>query len=181
MKKMKKAVVIYWSVTGNTEKVAISIQKGLEEGGTTTSLVKVQEAEAIDFYDFDLVCFGAPSYNWHLPKPADDYLRSKFNYYKKEGRIKVSAPSIPGKNALVFCTYSGPHTGILEAVPAGKYIGQFFEHFGFTVKDEWYVLSEFHGSEENSTLGRMGNIKGLPSKEDLQRIRERAMNLAGRL
>lgn len=178
---MKKAVILYWSHSGNTEKVALSIQSGLEEGGFQTSLLKVQEAETIDFYDYDLVCFGAPTYSFHPPKPVDDYLKAKFNRYKKEGRIKLGAPVIPDKKALLFCTYSGPHTGIREATPVGKYMGQFFEHFGFTVVDEWYVLSEFHGSEENSTLGRMGNIKGLPTKEDLQRIKEMAHNLALRL
>ena len=178
---MKKAIILYWSHSGNTEKVAVSIHSGLEEGGFQTSLLKIQEAENIDFYDYDLVCFGAPTYSFHPPKPVDDYLKAKFNHYKKEGRIKLSAPVMPGKNTLLFCTYSGPHTGIREAIPVGKYIGQFFEHFGFVVVDEWYVLSEFHGSEENSTLGRMGNIKGLPTKEDLLRVKEMAKNLALRL
>jgi hypothetical protein len=67
------------------------------------------------------------------------------------------------------------------AVPAGKYVGQFFEHLGFTVVDEWYVLSEFHGSEENSTLGRMGNIKGLPCEQDLKRIEDHARLLASHI
>ncbi|MCX5908895.1 MAG: hypothetical protein NTY64_17400 [Deltaproteobacteria bacterium] len=31
---------------------------------------------------------------------------------------------------LIFCTYSGPQTGINEAIPAGKFAGQFFEHLG---------------------------------------------------
>jgi flavodoxin len=178
---LKKAVVLYWSHSGNTEKVALSIQKGLTEGGFQANLVKVQDGEEIDFYDFDLVCMGAPSYSWHPPKPVDDYLKRKFSRYKNEGRVKVNAPQIPGKNALIFCTYSGPHTGIREAVPVGKYIGQFFEHLGFNVVDEWYVLGEFHGSEEYNTLGRMGYIKGLPNEQDLKRIQESAKNLASRL
>jgi len=62
-----------------------------------------------------------------------------------------------------------------------KYIGQFFEHLGFVVVDEWYILSEFHGSEQNSTFGRMGNIKGLPSEQDLKRIEDQARLLASRL
>ena len=178
---MQRAAVIYWSLTGNTEKVAESIRQGLTAGGMETSLLKVAEAGEADVYDFDLVCVGAPSYNWLPPKPMQDYLHGLFNRYKHAGRIKPGAPALPGKYALVFCTYSGPHTGMREAIPAGKYMGQFFEHFGFTVVDEWYVLSEFHGSEENSTLGRMGNIKGLPSREDLERIQSRAVNLAQRL
>jgi len=82
---------------------------------------------------------------------------------------------------LVFCTYSGPHTGIRQAVPAGKYIAQFFEHLGFAAVDERYILSEFRGSEENSTLGRMGNIQRLPSEQDLKRIEDQARLLALRI
>lgn len=178
---MKKAAVIYWSHGGNTEKVAVSIQQGLTEGGFDAVLKKVPEADDVDFFAYDLVCLGVPSYNWHPPKPAGDYLKAKFARYRSEGRVKMGAPAIQGKNALVFCTYSGPHTGIREAVPAGKYIGQFFEHLGFTVVDEWYVLGQFHGSGENNTMGRMGDIRGLPDEDDLRRIRSRAKVLASRL
>ena len=59
-----------------------------------------------------------------------------------------------------------------EAIPAGKYMRQFFEHLGFEVIDEWYVLSEFHGSLENSTQGRMGDIRGRPTEEELLKIKE---------
>lgn len=85
---------------------------------------------------------------------------------KNKTKLKVS-PKIKGKNALIFCTYSGPHTGLNEATPLGKYIGQFFEHLGFTILDEWCILSEFIGSEERSTKGRMGNIRGKPTIEEL--------------
>lgn len=178
---MKKAIVIYWSHTGNTEKVAERVRAGLAAGGFHVTATRVEEAADVDFFDHDLVCVGFPSYNWHPPKPVDDFLCAKFKAYRAQGRVLPCAPLSPGKSALIFCTYSGPHTGIREAIPAGKYAGQFFEHLGFAVVDEWYVLAEFHGSEEMSTLGRMGNIKGLPSKEDLDRIEDQARLLASRL
>lgn len=178
---MKKAIVLYWSAGGNTEKVATSIREGLAEGGMDCALRKLAEADDVDFFAYDLVCFGVPSYSWHPPKPADDYLKAKFSRYRDEGRIKLGAPVIQGKSALIFCTYSGPHTGMREAVPVGKYIGQFFEHLGFIVVDEWYVLGEFHGSGENNTMGRMGDIRGLPDEDDLMRVRSRAKVLASRL
>ena len=106
---------------------------------------------------------------------------SKFDEYKKQGKIKTGAPTVPGKNALIFCTFSGPHTGLREATPVGLYIGQFFEHIGFTVLDKWYVLSEFHSSEERSTKGRMGDIRGKPTKEELQKIRLDANKLVSKL
>jgi hypothetical protein len=92
----------------------------------------------------------------------------------------VNAPKV-GKYVLIFCTYSGPHTGIDEAIPAGKYVGQFFEHLGFTVLDEWYILSEFHGSKEKSMHGKMGDIRGKPNKGDLQKMRQNVIDLLRRL
>ncbi len=55
---MKKAAVIYLSLTGNTEKVAESIQRGLTEGGVQTSLFKLADAGEVDLYNFDLICLG---------------------------------------------------------------------------------------------------------------------------
>lgn len=175
---MKQAVIIYWSKTGNTEKVAFAIKEGLLDAGVKVTIKKPEDAEDIDFFDYNLICVGTPSYAWHPPKPMSDFLKSKISKYRKQGLVKLGAPKISGKNALIFCTYSGPHTGINEATPVGKYIGQFFEHLGFTVIDEWYILSEFHGWEEGSTMGRMGDIRGKPTKDDLSKIMKDTKNLA---
>jgi flavodoxin len=178
---MKSAVIIYWSKTGNTEKVAVAIKEGLEAAGVYTNIKRCEEAENAEFFDYDLVCLGSPAYEFHLPKPMANYIKTKLIDYRKRGFIKIGAPKVPGKSALVFCTYSGPHTGINEATTTGKYISQFFEHIGFSVIDEWYVLSEFHGSLENSTKVGMGDIRGKPTKEDLQKIKEEAKRVASSL
>lgn len=178
---MKSAVIIYWSKTGNTEKVANAIKEGLEAAEVQTTIRKSEDAEKVEFFDYDLVCLGSPAYEFHLPKPVADYIKTKLTDYRKRGFVKICAPKVPGKNALVFCTYSGPHTGINEATTTGKYIGQFFEHVGFTVIDEWYVLSEFHGREDYSTKGRMGDIRGKPTKEDLLKVREDAESIGKKL
>ncbi len=82
---------------------------------------------------------------------------------------------------MIFCSYSRPHTGLDEASSAGKYAGWFCKHIGFTVLDEWYILSEFHGWEEGSTKGSMGDIRGKPSEDDLDKIRVDAKNPASKL
>jgi hypothetical protein len=65
-----------------------------------------------------------------------------------------------------------------EAVPAGKYIGQFFEHLGFNTVGEWYILSQFNISSptmENANIeGRMGDIRGKPKNEEPQKIKQDA-------
>jgi hypothetical protein len=153
----------------------------LEAADLDVTVKRPNEAKDIDYFDYDLVCVGSPSIQWHPAKPIDDLLKHKLDSYRKQGKIKPSAPKVPGKNALIFVTYSGPHTGLDEATPVGKYMGQFFEHIGFRIVDEWYVLSEYIGSLENSTEGKMGDIRGKPTKEDLQKVKENTKRFASML
>ncbi len=178
---MKTALIIYSSQTGNTEKVAQAIRLGLEEAGVQVTAKKPEAAVDVDYFNYDLVCIGSPAIQWHPTKQMDDFLKSKMNEYRKQSKIKPSAPKVAGKNVLVFVTYSGPHTGLDEATPAGKYMAQFFAHVGFSIIGEWYVLSEFRGNEENSTKGRMGDIRGKPAAEDLLKIKEDAKRLVSKL
>ena len=175
---LKSAIVIYYSNTGNTEKVANSIKAGLQDARFKVDLKKAEEAAEIDFFSYDLVCVGSPSIEWQPAKPMADLLKAKLNSYRDQGKIKPCAPKVKGKNALIFCTYSGPHTGIDEATPAGKTMRQYFEHFGFNVVAEWYVPSEFHGREDLSTLGKLGDIRGKPTTEELAKIKIKAQQLA---
>jgi flavodoxin len=164
------ALIIYWSGTGNTKRVAETIHNTLKNGGVNSLLKRVEEAKDDDLYKYDLVFMGAPSFMWQPPAPVQEYIKEKMDYYRKRGDIKLYAPKVPGKKAVVFITYSGPHTGINEAIPVGKYLGQFFEHLGFDLAREWYVVGEFHSSEENSTKGRLGDIRGRPNQQDLDNI-----------
>jgi flavodoxin len=170
--------MIYFSNTGNTKKVALAIKEGLENEGLRVDLKNTQEAAEVDFYAYDLVCMGSPSIEWQPAKPIVDLLKIKLNLNRSQGKILPCAPKIAGKNALVFCTYSGPHTGVDEATPAGKTMQQYFEHFGFNILGEWYIPSEFHGREDLSTLGRLGDIRGKPTVEDLAKIKKDAQQIA---
>jgi flavodoxin len=175
---LKSALVISFSSTGNTQKVAIAIKEGLEKEGVIVELKKPHEATDLDFFSYDLVCVGSPSIEWQPAKPIADLLKAKLNQYRNQGKIKPCAPKVVGKNALVFCTYSGPHTGIDEATPAGKIMRQYFEHFGFNVLGEWYVLSEFHGREDMSITGKLGDIRGKPTTDELEKIKKDAQQIA---
>ena len=54
------ALVVYYSVTGNTEKVAEAIGRGLTEAGLKVDIKRIESPEEVDFYGYDLVCFGSP-------------------------------------------------------------------------------------------------------------------------
>jgi len=165
-----KALIVYWSVTGNTEKVADAIEKGLVDHNIEVTKKVVADASEDDFYDYDLVFLGSPTYMFMPPEPVIKFIKGKLKMHSKRGDIKLKSPKLPGKKAVVFVTYSGPHTGINEAVPVGKYIGQMFEHIGFEVA-EWYVAGEFHGRERLSLDGALGDIRGKPNEWDLAKIK----------
>jgi flavodoxin len=165
-----KTLVLYWSATGNTEKVAGVIQKALQDAGIEPVVKKIAEAEGEEFYDYDLVFLGTPTYQFLPPEPVRNFVIQKMKVHGKRGDIKLCAPVLPGKTSVVFCTYSGPHTGINEATPVGEYLGQFFEHIGFRVAARWYTVGEFHGREELSTKGKLGDIRGRPNQQDLAEV-----------
>jgi flavodoxin len=166
----QKTLIIYWSATGNTEKVAVTIRQALVREGIEPAVKKVGDAAAEDLFQYDLVFLGTPSYQFQPPEPVLRFARDKMKFHSQRGDIKPGAPTVPGKTAVVFCTYSGPHTGIGEATPVGDYLGQFFEHLGFKVAAKWYVVGEFHGREDLSTLGRLGDIRGRPNQQDLAEV-----------
>ena len=172
-----KVLIIFWSATGNTEKVAVAIHQALTREGIKPVIKKVTEAAEEELYNYNLVFLGAPSYSFQPPEPVLRFIKDKMKLHSERGDIKIGAPSIPGKNAVVFCTYSGPHTGIREATPAGDYMGQFFEHLGFEVAAKWYVVGEFHGREELSTKGRLGDIRGRPNRQDLAEVENNVSTL----
>jgi flavodoxin len=172
-----KALIVYWSGTGNTKMVAEAIHHTLKNGGVDSMLKSAEEALSEDLYEYDLVFIGSPCRMWQPPEPILKYIKEKMDDYRQRGNIKLCAPKVPGKKGVVFATYSGPHTGLSEAIPVGKYLGQFMEHLGFNVVGEWYVVGEFHGRESESTRGKLGDIRGRPNQQDLDEITQNVKQL----
>jgi flavodoxin I len=179
---LKKALIVYWSATGNTEKVAFAIRDGLKDAGVDVNVVKTKGSEVLDYFEYDLVCVGSPVHQFHLPEPMSKFLKGMFTKYGNEKRILPNAPTVKGKHALVFCTWAGGHTGVDEALPAVKYMGQFFAHVGIEVVDEWYVPGELFYGEVGEVAyynvnGRLGDIRGRPTGEELKKVRLDALKL----
>ena len=172
-----KSLVIYFSATGNTEKVTCTIEKTLTKENIAVNLLKVKEAGSAELYDYDLVFLGSPSIEFLPAQPVLKYIKDKLKLHRKRGDIKLCAPKLPSKTAVVFCTYSGPFTGEKPAFTTTGYMSQFFEHLGFEIAGEWHTVGEFHGREDLSTKGKLGDIRGRPNREDLSMIEESVSNL----
>ena len=58
---MNKVAIVYWSGTGNTERMANCIAEGVSEAGGEAVLLSPGEFDAGSFGDYGVVAFGCPS------------------------------------------------------------------------------------------------------------------------
>lgn len=58
---MKKALVVYWSSTGNTQDMAQALAGGAQQSGAEVTLLEVNEARSVPVGTFDAVALGCPS------------------------------------------------------------------------------------------------------------------------
>lgn len=166
-----KSLILYWSSEKNTLRVAKVIEETLKSGGAKVDIIQMSPETIVDPLEYDLVFMGAPSYQWIPPVPVQQFVKNTMN--RARGGVRpVNTPKRSGKFSVVFCTYSGVHTGLNEGVTAGGYMGQFLEHMGFFVLDKWFVPGNFQGWEEGSANGILGDIRNRPNENDLRFIKK---------
>jgi hypothetical protein len=175
-----KALVLFWTKNGNTEKVARCIHDTLRNAEMEASMTRIDKDLEVEYLDYNLIFLGAPVYENLSPKPVLSFL------YKNRRRAGVallaSAPEVPGVAAVPFCTYGGGHTGYNEAEPMLKHIGQYFEHEGIRVVDHIAVVGVFPEAEESyNTEGRFGDIRRRPNEHDLSEVEGRVRGILRRL
>jgi len=170
---------LYWSKGGNTRKVAETIHATIQSHGLSSELVEIEADLGIDVFSYELVFIGAPVYDNLGPQPVMKFLRRQ----KQRAANLPAAPEKPGHFAVMFCTFGGGHTGIGEATPLLKYMGQAFEHEGIRVVEEWPVVGDFPEIKDPfyNTAGRLGDVTGRPNNYDLRIVAGQTSGLLRRL
>jgi len=92
---MKKVTVIYWSGTGNTEKMAEAIAEGAKEQGIDVNLKNISQASPEDVFQADSVALGCPSMG---AEELDDAEMEPFVEALNNEKIK-------GKTVALFGSY----------------------------------------------------------------------------
>lgn len=177
-----KILNLYFSSTGNTEKVAARIGDTAQALGHSLDTVKITDKDVkMDILKYDMIFVGSGVYAQLPGNALIDLFRAQIQKYAKAGVITAGAPRRPSAYCVVYCTYGGAHTGIHEAVPAVKYMGQLFDHLGYTILDEWYVIGEYKTErlQDMSVSGRLGDIRGRPNERDLRDVDERVKGVLG--
>jgi hypothetical protein len=175
-----KILNLYFSSTGNTQKVADRITTTAEQLGHQIDSVKITGDTAIDLLSYDFIFVGSGVYQWLPGKGLQEFIQKRLAHYAAAGEIKYASPRRSNKKAVVYCTYGGAHTGINEAIPAVKFMGQLFDHLGFEVVAEWYVVGEYPATnkfKDFSTLGRLGDTTGRPNDADLDDVASRVTGI----
>jgi hypothetical protein len=173
-----KILNLYFSSTGNTGKVARRISATAAKEGHEVDTVKItgEVKEEVDLLRYDCVFIGSGVYQWLPGKALQEFIGAKLSQYAAAEEIKLGAPRRPQKKGVAYCTYGGAHTGVNEAIPAVKYLGQLLDHLGYEVVAEWYIIGEYPGKgrlKGYSAGGRLGNIEGRPNEADLADVAER--------
>ena len=58
---MTKIAIVYWSGSGNTEKMARAIEEGIHQAGRETEVFQVSDFAAQQINQYDKIVFGCPS------------------------------------------------------------------------------------------------------------------------
>ncbi len=91
---MDKAVLVFWSGTGNTEAMAESIAKGVREAGTELNVLAVSDADAMKVSAYANILLGCPAMG------AEVLEESEFEPF-----FTGLAPMLSGKRVALFGSY----------------------------------------------------------------------------
>lgn len=109
-----KACVIFETQYGNTEKIARSLEAGLQMAGVETVCVNLKDVVTESLRQYDLICVGGPTHN----RTASEAMRDLLERLKGGG--------LSGKQALAFDT----RRDSLLAGSAASYIEAKLREFG---------------------------------------------------
>jgi flavodoxin len=73
---MVRAVVVYYSVYGNTEKAAEAVRDGLASAGVEAECKRIQDMKPDDLKPSDAIVFGTPTYMEDIPEDVRRFMES---------------------------------------------------------------------------------------------------------
>jgi len=85
---MAKILVIYYSRSGNTRKMAEAVAEGAKNAGAEVTLSDVKECDPRQLLDYDGIIAGSPTYYGILAGEMKDFFDRSVKYHGKlEGKV----------------------------------------------------------------------------------------------
>jgi len=100
------SIVIYYSMTGNTKRMAEAIREGMRSGGDKCDIARLKDVSPWELAGYDLIGLGSPVINQREPPNISEF-------------IEQGLKSVDGKHAFAFCTHgASPCRYLANVVPA---------------------------------------------------------------
>jgi flavodoxin/ferredoxin len=140
-----KCIIIYYSQTGNTKKIAKAIYAGVRRAADHSDIARLKDINPKDLMDYDLIGLGSPVFHCREHTNVRHFINSM--------------KSLDGKHAFAFCTH-----GTLPAYYFAEVIPAMIQRAGLIVIgwDDWF------GSGYHPILPKPYFTDGHPDEIDLK-------------
>ena len=91
---MAKVIIVFWSGSGNTEKMASSIADGAKAAGSEVVVKNVADASVSELANYDYVAFGSPAMGAEVIEESE-----------MEPFFSEAIKNLSGKKVAVFGSY----------------------------------------------------------------------------
>jgi ferredoxin len=167
-----KSIIIYYSVSGNTRKVAHAVHKGLTGVLGQCDIVAIKGTSGVPgmhmgrLLEYDLIGIGSPAWNSGLPPNVERFLNDFPSLHKTKlyntGRRKKPIPTNKRKHFFIFMTH-GMHPGdaMKRAWAAAR-------------KNELTVIGwdDWYGAAFGPWMGKPHSAEGHPDDIDIKEAEE---------
>jgi NAD(P)H dehydrogenase (quinone) len=127
---MAKALIIYYSRTGNTKKMAECICEGIKKEQLDVVVKDVLDTEADELLKYEAIIIGSPTYYgsvaWEIKKLFDESVRFHGSLDGKIGAAFASSANIGGGNETTILDILNAmliHGMIIQGDPQGDHYG----------------------------------------------------------
>ena len=127
---MPKAIVIYYSRSGNTRKMAESVAEGINKEGVQAQAKDVKDVEVDDLLKYDAIIIGSPVYYGtmaaEIKKLLDDSVKFHGRLEGKVGAAFASSGNLAGGNETTILDILNAlliHGMIIQGDPQGDHYG----------------------------------------------------------
>ena len=125
---MPKVLIIYYSCTGNTERMANIIADAIKENGVEVACKKVENTDLKELLDVDGVVIGSPTYYGSMAAEIKKFIDDSVKYHGKlDGKVggAFSSAAITGHETTVMSILEALliHGMIIQGDSGGQHYG----------------------------------------------------------
>jgi len=92
---LKKAIVLFDTKFGNTERIAKALALGIEKQGIDVDCVNVENVQIDKLSEYDLIAIGGPTHGFGMSEPTKRFIK------------KLESLNLRNKSAFAFDTKTG--------------------------------------------------------------------------